>query len=39
MWRDMPRPRAYQIRLSERVTRGGNYVGSFLHFDSRVVKC
>ncbi len=42
MWRDMPRPMTYQIRLADHVTIDGDYVGSFLKLGfprSRTIKC
>lgn len=39
MWQDMPRPRGYRIRLSERVDAKGLYRGCFLEYDTQVLKC
>jgi hypothetical protein len=39
MWQDMPRPRSYRIRLSDEVGRDGKYIGCFLSYDTKVVKC
>ena len=40
MWKDMPRPRTYKLRLSERVSEKGEYIGPFLELqDDKRIKC
>jgi hypothetical protein len=42
MWRDMPRPMAFRIRLSDQVTANGAYAGCYLKFGfprAKTVKC
>jgi hypothetical protein len=35
MWKDMPKPQTYPIRLADRVTMQGNYLGCSLECGSR----
>jgi hypothetical protein len=42
MWRDMPRPMTFRVRLSDQITTDGEYEGCFLKFGfprTRTVKC
>ncbi|MDG6908558.1 MAG: hypothetical protein JRN20_22550 [Nitrososphaerota archaeon] len=39
MWKDMPRPRCYRVKLSELVNGKGLYLGCFLQYATKVLKC